>query len=340
VGWKSRLERHGINLAKSLVVREFFLQRNSWRKWFDRFEKLKREKWLTRKIDERKKKVLSFWVYKTLQSNRDRKSLEIFNNNYRTRRLKTSLSIWQEQVILRKEVLLETEILYQSRLIETNLKRWIDKFDYVIRELGRNKLEKFQELKLEELRDSKFHQWLFKTRRMSEIKRNYETLERDKNLQRLENCFDVWRDKRLSRFEKEIEQTRERRMVKNSFENWKHSTVTLTAFKVYRENLLKKNFKDWKRWTPSIELTVLSIRHDQAVLLRCTIQRWSLKTSFKRAFRNSRLVSLSLYLSLWSFSSCTYLHGRRRRHSVVDSVHLGLFILLHKSSATTLQPLV
>ncbi|GAA5925340.1 Sfi1p [Sporobolomyces koalae] len=284
-GWHARIEHLELDQRKALVVREFFVQRGAWRIWFDKMQACKQDKWIENRIRLRKQQAFDFWVARTRQSQQDKRSIALVQQKNRKLTLQDRLATWKEQVIVRKELERESTILYESRLVDSSFKRWIIQTVSHADQLAR--ADQFRALKAEELRDATFHRWLVSTRNCLALKERFASHVKMRRRKTLEDAFERWRERRLRRLEVQVRDRVESNTRQAVLVRWQAETQTLTALRVHRKNLLQRTFSSWKRWTPSVDLRLQAVEHDGRTLMRCTVQRWSLKTSYRQAFRNT-----------------------------------------------------
>ncbi|GAA5880374.1 hypothetical protein JCM16303_003919 [Sporobolomyces ruberrimus] len=147
-GWREKLRGNELQVRKGEVVREFFVQRSAWRKWVDRVEEKKRERWVEGRIRLRKKEALAFWIARTRQAKDDKVLVAIVQEKSRKRIFQERLATWKDQVIVRKELERESTILYESRLAESALKRWVNVTVSVGNQLAR--ADEFRAIKAED----------------------------------------------------------------------------------------------------------------------------------------------------------------------------------------------
>ncbi|GAA6061953.1 hypothetical protein JCM10212_001995 [Sporobolomyces blumeae] len=188
----------------------------------------------------------------------DQKSLSHALSKWKTRVkeriLRERLETWKEQVIVRKELERESTILYESQLVQALYKRWVFRTVDVANSLAR--ADNFRSIKAEELRDSTFHRWLSSTRRSMTLKQRLSTHAEQRRRSDLENAFGRWRERKLETPEKELEARLASKLRKRAFEKWSASTTR-------------------------------AVMHDSSTLISAVFERWSLKTSYRRAFRHT-----------------------------------------------------
>ncbi|GAA6014925.1 hypothetical protein JCM11491_002358, partial [Sporobolomyces phaffii] len=283
--WTDRKQARRVDDAKATVVREFFVQRHAMRTWLERVAKRNRARWIAERVETRKREALEFWKERTQQAQRDRRLVATVQTRNRHNTLRERLATWKEQVIVRKELERESTILYESRLAESAFQKWIAETGTCADNLAR--ADRFRAIKLEELRDVSLHRWLAATRRSLTLKARLTRRLDERRQEALERAFAAWRENRLSKFEVEVRTKVDAHTRRAVLDKWQGATSALTALRARRKHLLAEMFSRWKRWTPATAIVTQAVEHDSTMLTRCAVQRWSLKTSYRRAFRNT-----------------------------------------------------
>ncbi|GAA6038224.1 hypothetical protein JCM8097_005802 [Rhodosporidiobolus ruineniae] len=277
--WRAQHQHQELQRRKADVVREFMGQRAAWRVWQERAVGRRRERWVEGKRRERGREALLFWHAQTKQKQQDRQLVAQVQQRSDRRILSSALATWKERVILRREIEVEADKLYETRVLQSGFKRWGEQ---TVRAAERLLVaDEHRALKLEELRDRSFHHWRLRTSRSLELKQRLEAFVQQRESREREEMWGRWREGRLRKIEEEVREKREVRVRREGWVRWKGRSKSLIALQFRHQHLLSRALQTWIHWTPPPSFTARAAQADAESILRGRLAVWAIKARAK-----------------------------------------------------------